>query len=895
MEDRRFIEESFPAKEVSEESAKEKKIRRGHISTLHIWWARRPLSSSRATSFASLIPASRTEKETRRERDFIVKLSRWENTLNETFLEEARQAILEANGGRSPRVLDPFAGGGAIPLEALRLGCETYASDYNPVATLILKCTLEYPQRYSGNVSIDQGLVPDKKSSKLLEEVRKRGGLILEETRKEIGRFYPTEKDGSIPIGYIWARTVPCQNPSCNAQIPLMRQYWLANTSKKKISLYPHVAEREVKFRIVGTGMEPIPKDFDPEKGTVSRAIAECLVCGTTVDDETMRDLFAGGRSGQIMVGVISRSKGSVGKRYRIANRQDIQVFKDAEEYLERKRELLFAKWGIDPIPDEPLPPTGTLGFRIQRYNMTAWGDLFNSRQKLVLMTLTEKVRDSYGLMIREGHDKEFARAVTSYLALTLSKITDWTNVLATWLAYIEKLSHAFTRQALPMTWDYCENVPTNRTSGSWEISLDVVLHGLDTYPKRWGKIANVSQRTATELAIYDEGYFDAVFTDPPYYDNIPYAHLSDFFYVWLKRSIGDLYPDLFSTPLTPKSKEIVAYSNIQGGWEAGKRFFEDMLKKSFIEINRILKPNGVSVIVYAHKSTAGWETLINSLIDSGLTVTGAWPIHTEMKMRLRATESAALASSIYMIARKFPRQETGFYREIKHALSKHLDHKLDMLWKEGISGADFFIAAIGSSIEVFGRYDRIIDDEGNIVRADKLLEEVRRIVTEYAVRQVLHNGFVAEITPLTRFYVLWRWGYGDVKLEFDDALKLARGVGIDITQEWNRGFIKKDKEFVRILGPEDRDVSQLKGSHELIDVLHNVLLLWNKGKNEEAVNILKETGFGKSDVFYRVAQAISESLPNGREKKLLEVFLSGKERITEHVREESVQTRLFQ
>jgi hypothetical protein len=217
------------------------------------------------------------------------------------------------------------------------------------------------------------------------------------------------------------------------------------------------------------------------------------------------------------------------------------------------------------------------------------------------------------------------------------------------------------------------------------------------------------------------------------------------------------------------------------------------------------------------------------------------------------------------------------------------------MLWKEGISGADFFIAAIGSSIEVFGRYDRIIDDEGNIVRADKLLEEVRRIVTEYAVRQVLHNGFVAEITPLTRFYVLWRWGYGDVKLEFDDALKLARGVGIDITQEWNRGFIKKDKEFVRILGPEDRDVSQLKGSHELIDVLHNVLLLWNKGKNEEAVNILKETGFGKSDVFYRVAQAISESLPNGREKKLLEVFLSGKERITEHVREESVQTRLFQ
>jgi adenine-specific DNA methylase len=385
------------------------------------------------------------------------------------------------------------------------------------------------------------------------------------------------------------------------------------------------------------------------------------------------------------------------------------------------------------------------------------------------------------------------------------------------------------------------------------------------------------------------------VFTDPPYYDNIPYSYLSDFFYVWLKRTVGHLYPELFATPLTPKKDEIVAYSNIEGGFEEGKKYFEKMLNKSFREIDRVLKPNGISVIVYSHKSIAGWETLVNSLLDSGLVVTGAWPVHTERRARLRAKESAALASSIYMIARKLARQQTGFYKEVKDLLKKHLEMKLDQLWNEEIAGADFLIAAIGSSIEVFGKYERIIDDEGNPISANRLLEDVRRVATDYAVKQVLHNGFAAEITPLTRFYILWRWGYGDVKLEFDDALKLARGVGIDLTQEWNRGFIMKEKEFVRILGPEDRDMSHLKGSHELIDVLHHILLLWNKGKNDEAVNVLKETGFGKSEIFYRVAQAIAESLRNGKEKKLLEGFLSGKGRIVEQVVKESGQRRLFE
>lgn len=489
-----------------------------------------------------------------------------------------------------------------------------------------------------------------------------------------------------------------------------------------------------------------------------------------------------------------------------------------------------------------------------------------------------------------------------SYLSIILDRLADKSATLVVYHVRLEKVEHVFGRQALPVAWSYVEVNPfTNVGWPNMQEWVELVV----SHCSQLSSSAKVSMSSATSLP-YPDNFFDAVFTDPPYYDNVPYADLSDFFYVWLKRTIGDQYPDLFSTPSTPKSDEVIAELPLLRGMNKDKasqvvngiktrEHFEKMLGQSFREIRRVLKQNGVCVLVYAHKSTAGWETLLNSLLDSGLVVTAAWPLHTEMRARLRARESAVLASSIYMIARKVGREQTGFYKEVKDALMKHLDNRLDTLWNEGISGADFFIAAIGSSIQVFGKYEKIIDDEGNVIRADKLLEDVRRIVTAYAVKQVLHNGFVGEITPMTRFYVLWRWGYGDVKLEFDDALKLARGVGIDITEEWNRGFIRKDKEFVRILGPEDRDVDQLKGSHELIDVLHSVLLLWNKGRNEEAVNILKETGLGKSDVFYRVAQAISESLPNGRERKLLEAFLSSKERITEHVRKESVQRRLFE
>lgn len=892
---KRLIEETFPVKEVSLESAREKNIRHGHISTLHIWWARRPLASSRATAYAALIPAPENTDEWSRKRDFIRDLSQWENSLNPHFMERARQDILNANGGVPPKVLDPFGGGGAIPLEALRLGCETYSNDLNPVAVLIQKCTLEYPQKYGRPTesAANETLFGTATRNPLLEDVKKWGNWVLAEAKTELERFYPEERDGSIPVGWIWARTIPCQNPSCRVEIPLMRQFWLANKRRKKVALYPYVENGNVNFKIVGDGYEPMPDGFDPAKGTVSRAVAVCPTCGGTVEAKLTRQLFQEGKAGQRMVAVVTHKPGTTGKRYRVATNADFTIFESAGMCLAEKRERLMFVWGNDPVPDEDLPLMSGV-FNVPIYGMNSWGALFNARQKLALITCIEKVKMAYQKMVAEGDDGEYAKAVASYLALGVDRLASFSTTLCRWKPGTEQNIPVFSgRTALPMIFDYFEINSIGVVSTSWINSIETITQSLEAICCGLPSVVAIAQSSAANL-FYPDNFFDAAFTDPPYYNSVPYADLSDFFYVWLKRAIGDLHPELFSTPLTPKKNEITEMA----GWDPrryaykDKRFFEENLKKSFQEIYRVLKPNGITIIVYAHKSTEGWETLINSLLDSGLVVTGAWPIDTEMKARLRAQESAALASSIYIVARKMEREPTGFYSEVKAEMTVHLNAKLHRLWEEGLGGADFFIAAIGSAIEVFGKYEQVMDLEGEIIRADRLLDDVREIATDYAVRQILHNGFAGEISNLTRFYVLWRWEYREARVHFDEARKLAQSCGIDLTQEWEgKGFIAKERAFIRVQGPQSRKMDDLEDAEGLIDVLHHVLLLWETSQRDEMLRVLSQSGYGDSDAFYRVAQAISETLPvESREKKLLDGFLAGRER----VRGEMRQGRLF-
>lgn len=880
MEDKRLIEVDFPLKEVSEESVREKNIRHGHISTLHIWWARRPLAASRATIFAALIPAPQNNDELKKKLAFTAELSKWENSFNQQLIENARKEIRDFFGGAKPKILDCFAGGGSIPLEALRLGCETYALEYNPVAVLILKAVLEFPQKfgkreieYEGGLHFTENL--------LIKDIKKWGNWVLEEARKEIGKFYPCDSDGSIPVGYIWARTVKCQNPSCGVEIPLIRQFWLARKRNRKIALKMLVnkKDRKIDFKIV----EGKEIDFDPSQGTTKGATVLCPICGAGMDANMVRREGKEGRIGQRLVGVILHKPKKTGKIYRVVNEHDIEVFKQAEQYLEDK--IRVWRWDFNPMPDEDLPPEGTLGFRVQRYGILKWGDLFNSRQKLALITFVEKVRLAYEKMIEEGYDKEYAKVISTYLAFVLNRVTDYSNTFCSWNNTWEFINHMFARQALSMLWDYSELNPFSPIlSGTWKSMLRQVQRALEAslvYPLHVGV---VEQGTATRMP-YDNDTFDAVITDPPYYDNVPYSDLSDFFYVWLKRTIGDLYPDLLATPLTPKSQEIVVHTLRHGNsFEKAKKFFEDMITQSFREICRVLKPDGVAVIVFAYKSTEAWETIISSLLRSGLVLTASWPIHTEMKTRLRAMESAALASSVYMVCRKRLKEKVAYFNEIRTEIDNRVKEKLTQFWEQGISGADFFVSAIGPAVEVFGKYSKVVKLSGEEVSVQELLGYIRKIVSEFALERVLKRADLGGVDAETRFYLLWRWTFGNAKVHFDDAIKLSRPMGVELTQLWDGGsLVKKEKEFIRVLAPQERakDPAFLKKTKftSMIDVLHYVVILWERGEREKIKEVLIETGYEGNEVFWQTAQAISEVLPQGdKEKQLLQGFLYGKE-----------------
>jgi putative DNA methylase len=943
-EDARLIEVDFPLQKVSQESVREKNIRHGHISTLHIYWARRPLAASRASILAALLPDNPA---TRHEYlKLIEQLAPWEAVANggsTSPLQRARALIREAFGGRAPRVLDPFAGGGSIPLEAMRLGCETYALDYNPVAVLLNRCVLEYPARFGAPHSVQRVPLPpsDEPSATLLEgapvqsplllAVQKWGEWVLHEAQKggahggaPLQDFYPPDPDGSIPVGYIWARTVPCQNPTCGAEIPLMRQTWLAKKDKRQIALkiVPDHAQKRMEFEIVGQagvvgahGGAPF-LGFDPERGTVARANVECPLCGSVIDDQTTRRLFQEGKAGQRMVAVVLHHPQQRGKRYRLATERDMEAYRAAEQELWRVCARLREEWGMEPVPDEKIPTRCHEVDRMPMYGIYTWGEVFNARQQLALVTFADLVRRAHAEMLAHGADPEFAKAVATYLALTVNRLAASCNTLCRWQPVGEKIASVFSRQALPIVWDYVEANIFGDATRSWnELFQDAssVLKHLCSLPIR--DVSHQAQHgSATDLPWGDD-FFDAVITDPPYYDNVNYSNLSDFFYVWLKRTVGHLHPDLFATPLTPKSQEMVADAYRFGGREGAKQHFEAMLLQSFREIRRVLKPDGIAVIVFAHKTTEAWETVLGALTEAGLRTTMAWPIHTEMQARLLAQESAALASSIYIVCRKRQGAAMGYWSEVRRETRELVERRLQRFWDAGIRGADMFISAIGAGMEVFTRYARVEKVSGDPVPMGEFLQEVRQVVAEFALRRVLHEEAIAsELDALTRFYLLYRWAYGRSEVPFDEARKLASSVGLELTQVWGEGeVVQQEKECVRVLVHDERgwgvrsgakggrgrprteqlsleamlipseakeeaiaawDALRARGRRSLIEAIQLAAALWEANQISRLREWLGE-GYADRPAFWLTAQAISEMLPDGdRERRVLQGLL---------------------
>ncbi len=783
----------------------------------------------------------------------IASLATWETAQSPISINEAREHILESHDGKTPSVLDPFGGGGSLPLEAQRLGCETHSCDINPVAVLIQKCTLEYPQKYG---------------RQLRDDVKKWGDWVIEQATAELAPFYPPETDGSTPYAYIWARTLPCQNLGCGVTVPLMKDFWLSK--KRNIALFPFEEDGHIAFCIVGTTYQPMPPDFNPANGTIARAIVKCPLCQSAFPAKDTRRLFQNGAADELLLAVVTEHPDGKGKRYRLATDDDVTIFNHAQKRLAATCESVADDWGLSPVPDESMPKTkgsgAERGITVHNYNINTYGELFNARQQLALITFTEKLRAAYTEMCAQTPvDKDYAAAVTTCLGLWLNRIADTGANLCWWDNSRESVSKLFGMQVLSMVWNYAEANPLHVAVRR----LKTVLTPMEHLSQMDAEPVAIKNASATALP-YPDAAFDAIITDPPYYDNIAYSYLSDFFYVWLKRSVGHLHPELFKTELTPKAGEIVAYGHRKGGLDAGKRFFEDEMSKAFAEMYRVLKPGGIAVIVYAHKTTAGWETLINALLDSGLVITAAWPVDTEMKSRFRAQDSAALASSIYMVARKSERESFGSYSDVKEELSSHLSLKLFRLWDYGISGAELFIAAIGSGLEVFGKYEEILDNDDTIIRADRMIADIREVLE----RLDSASGPGVESTKMTRFYLRWRREHGLASVPFDIAQKLALSLGLELADEWGEGsFIHHERASVRVLGPQERSYpdapDSAKLSDELIDVLHHVLHLWRYNQRPAMIQRLARGRVGLQELIWRVAHAVSVTLPLDSEERM--------------------------
>ena len=894
-DDRRLIEDYLPIREISAEASREKSVRKGHISTLHLWWARRPLVACRAAVYGALVPATqfgpmngdkRKGKASRdKARKFITALCKYPG--DPRIIKEAERHILEAHAqrltaedaeiaereareprvitvedieaGRAPRpkVLDMFAGGGAIPLEALRLGCDAYALDLNPVAHIIELCTLVYPQKYGKPDPNARGMTGPVGADGsptwggLANEVEYWGKWVLEKVRAEIGDLYPPIPDPEFhrkgakrakqlgmdgaaapakahegyltPVAYLWTRTVKCKNPECGATVPLVRQTWLCKKKGRYVALRMEANRKDAKvakrdpfsphslrsgqasaplrcsFSVVSSSAETeakAVKEFGFDPAHFSRGgNAICPLCGTVADNAYIRHCGDTGATAAQMMAVACIRSGRHGKAY-LASDCLPRSHWDTDRTVPERISCIAQAQGIT-IPDEPINPLrpspwtrGASG--VTRHGMTRWGDLFTPRQVLSLLTFTRWAREAQGLAVTAGVGELHARALATYLALLVDRVAEYSSVLSRWDNSQQRVVGLYGRQALAMVWDSPELVPLGRSVGAWlpmlEASLAVITASSDI-----DRTAAVVRGSATDIPQPAE-LFDAVVTDPPYYDNIPYADISDFFYAWLKRSLGSLYPEHFAAVTTPKKGEVTALSSRHGGdMPAARAEYEALIGRALAEANRVLKPTGSLTCVYAHKTTAGWATLVVALQQAGFSVVEAWPLDTEQKQRLLGMGTAALASSIFLVARKREDAATGLYEnEVRPELESIVRERVDALWEMKITGADLVIAAVGAGLRAYTKFERVEYENGEEVPAEQYLAEVEGVVLDtllerifglsaYTAQAGIPKAGVSAVDPETRFYVLWRYAYRQSELDAGEAIVFAYPQSVEL------------------------------------------------------------------------------------------------------------------
>lgn len=911
---KRLIEVDLPIRRISAHSRREKSIRHGHISTLHIWWARRPLAACRAVICAALWPdpvdvaekdvvtarndgralqsnvcppafrkkakqemlawtsferqmllskESRPRFDAARKKparfddelelrgallDFIADFSNWDNATVPEYLETARtltQAAHEALGGlpgTRPLVVDPFAGGGSIPLEALRIGADTFASDLNPIPVLLNKVVLEYIPQYG---------------QRLADEVSDWGVKVKREAEKELARFYPKDSDGATPIAYLWARTVLSEAPSTEElplQIPLLRSLWL---SKRKDFLralrWVRNEKGDVKTEVTEIYLNdhkikvrrPILEIFSPtnekqvELGTAKGGSATCPVSGFTTSANRVKEQLkqqSGGADHSRLYAVYVERPG--GREFRLANRDDIQTFKAASAAASdvlQKDETAFPTELINPI----RPHKNTRGLSaVTRIGCKSFGDLYNRRQALANLAFYRALKILNDV---RSLDSKLKKAILTALAFAVNRGVSQNTSISRWDASRLTIKGAFSKQALAVVWDFAEANPFSDGSSNWDGAIEWIRKYIEA-----NCILQVSgtitQASATNIPLPADSAA-ALITDPPYFAAIPYADLSDFFYVWFKRGLGEVYPELFTTELTDKVDELIVTNAQKGRHDRLKddSFFREQMAVALRSAKNIVQSDGIGVVVYAEGTTAGWEAILGAIIDSDWIVTASWPIDTEMENRTQAHESASLQSSVHIVCR--PRahidnskrnEAVGDWRDVLSELPRRIHEWMPRLATEGVVGADAIFACLGPALEIFSRYSRVEKASGEVVPLKEYLEQVWAAVAKEALAQVFKDADTMSFESDARITAMWLWTLvgGVAKnsskekddtddedqeevssskkakpkgyvLEFDAARKIAQGLGA--TLENLSSIIEVKGDTARLLPVSER------------------------------------------------------------------------------------------
>jgi adenine-specific DNA methylase len=988
---KKLIEVAMPIKEVSAESVRDKSIRHGHISTLHLWWARRPLPVCRAVVFASLVPDPLDENCPQAFRDaveillgsankplkednidtnaykpyddipytaaidkmedsprnrllmFIGKYSnefisnekvgkktvsgkqlsdysliKWDNKNNDAIINKARKLIWVAHNScidysglsakvllkefeiyykqiknaeyelysvcnrhidndsiklktenlnraienfldKMPKVFDPFAGGGAIPLEAARLGCKSFGNDINPVAHIIQKGSLEFPQKYgkpikyskteflklygqeewnkitNENFVYENGeAIGVELSNRLSFDVEYFAKKLLAETEKEIGHLYPDDEQGNKPVAYYWARVGTCINPSCKAQVPLLKRFVLCDTPNRKISLQPTIKANKIEFTVVNKIVD----------GTwMARGNMNCPCCGNTTDVKTLKNQFINKEISHRLLAIIWENK--EGKSYRIPSLKDIKALEKIPTNIERPREVM-------PVQYTQALPSCTWG-------LSEWGEMFTDRQMTFMNTIIKKLDES-----NLPFTDEYKTVVVTYLGIMIDRIAQRQTSFGIWDISRENLQAIFGRQAISMMFDYPESNPFSNSGGGALNQLEWIVRYLNEESKQiFYSICNHS--SSGDVTQFNKGFINATVTDPPYYDAIAYADLSDFFYVWLKRSVGKYFVYNFATPLTPKTEECTALKHHRDGdVDKAKQHFEDKLKEIFTAINFQISEEGIVSIMFAHQSTEAWTTLCNSILRSSMNITGSWALDTEYSFTGLKQNKAFLSSSVTVSCKPILKGGIGDNKDVRKAIEKTVAKEVEELYRLGFRGADLLTACFGQAVSEFGKYEKVEKADGSEVTVAELLEMAR----ESAFNALL-KGFDGD--DFTKFYIGWLQLYSFVESEFDDAAKFSRvGLSINVAELFTEHILIKNGNK-QTLGTFDERIKANKNigdraNNFLIDLVHRAMALY-KGNNRNALlQYIGKVAAQPESNFWRVITSLCEILPAGCE-----------------------------